>query len=141
MRKRRNKEKRQHRRRARHGPLDEEDPAPARVAADAVEGAEPRAEEAGDGASDVVGDHEPGHAGEDLVAAVPGADEEEAAGEHAGLEDADEDAGGDEAAEGGAEAGKGDGQAPAEGEGCDVVSWLDTREEHVGGDLEDAGVR
>jgi hypothetical protein len=59
--------------------------------------------------SDVVGDHEPSHASEDLVPAVPGADEEKAAGEHACFEDADEYAGCEETAEAGSEAGKGDG--------------------------------
>lgn len=75
---------------ARDSPLHEENPLPPRDAAHAVERAQAGAQQARDGAGDVVGDEEEGHAGEQLVPLVPAGNQIHAPGKHARLEDADE---------------------------------------------------
>lgn len=77
---------------ARDSPLHEENPSPSRDAAYAVKRAQAGAQQARDGAGDVIGNEEKGHAGEQLVPLVPAGNQIHAAGKHARLEDTDENA-------------------------------------------------
>ncbi|GJD04251.1 hypothetical protein ColKHC_13076 [Colletotrichum higginsianum] len=117
--------------------LDDEDPSPAGLAADAVHGGDGGGEQAAEGAGEGGGGEEDGGTDADLGALVPAREVIVDAGEEAGLGDAEEPAGGEQAGEVGAEAHERHDGAPGDDDAGEEEARRQALEQGVGGGLED----